>query len=92
MRATTRCLARLPARIAQDRERDQHEQRQETDALGDHAEPGRSPADRVPTPRWPEQQMTQQAVQAVAADVLEVDALAEEYSRVAAALTALRHA
>ena len=58
------CLARLPARIAQDRERNQHEQRQEADALRDHAESGRRPADRVPAPRRTEQQMAQQAVQA----------------------------
>ena len=63
-RAAARRLTRLPARIAQQRERYEDEQRQEADALRDHAEPGRSPTDHVPAPRRSEQQVTQQTVQA----------------------------
>jgi hypothetical protein len=54
----------LPLRAAQDCERHQHQQRQEADALGDDAESGCGPANRVPAPRRAEQQMAQQAVQA----------------------------
>ena len=49
-RTSTRCLARLPFLVAQDRERNQDEQRQKSHAFRDHAESRRGPADRVPAP------------------------------------------
>jgi hypothetical protein len=56
--------ARLPLRTTQAGERDQHQQRQKADALGDDTQAGCRPTDRVPAPRRSEQQVPQQAIQA----------------------------
>ena len=55
--------SRLPMRAARERVRDQHQQRQETHALGDDAETAGRPTDSVPFPIGTQQAMAQKPIQ-----------------------------